>query len=179
MTSFDDERTRFSWFSSSMFCNSTFIIVCCSFSTNFNCCIKRCCLATFACCLTIFAWSFAFNFLRCFSSRRYRSISRGAKSQAQLKRIHSRHLFDLSTTLHTFIKRVQWKQRRIARASIPKDFNKLYLRWDDVFLCLGIFHGEERRRKMIFRDEKFERGPNVTITSRRAKEHFEVAYLWY
>ena len=55
MISFDDKEARSFWPNSSIFCNSTFTIVCCSFSTNFNCCIKRCCLTTSTCCLTIVA----------------------------------------------------------------------------------------------------------------------------
>ena len=82
MIDFGDKATRSSWPNSSMFCNSTSTIVCCSFSTNSNCCIKRCCLATSTCCFAIVARSSAFSFLRCSSSRRYRPMSRGAKSQA-------------------------------------------------------------------------------------------------
>ena len=152
MMNFNDERIRFSWFNSFMFCNSTFIMMCCSFSTNFNYCIKRCCLTTFACCFTIVAWSFAFNFLRYFSSRRYRSISKRIKSQTQFKRIHSKHLFDSFAILHAFIKCVQWEQKRIAKTSILKDFNKLYLRWNDVFFCLGIFHDEEKKNDFSRRE---------------------------
>ena len=55
IVSFDDKGARFSWPNSSMFCNFASTIVCCSFSTNFNCCIKRCCLTIFACCLAIVA----------------------------------------------------------------------------------------------------------------------------
>ena len=53
MISFDDKEARSSWLNSSIFCNSTFIIVCCSISTNFNYCIKRCCLTTSICCFTM------------------------------------------------------------------------------------------------------------------------------
>ena len=170
MMNFNDEETRSSWFNSSMFCNFAFIIVCCSFSTNFNCRIKRCYFA-------IVAWSFAFNFFRCFSRRRYRLMSREAKSQMWSSRMHSRHLFESSTILHAFLRREQWEQGRIARTSISRASNKLHLRWDDVFLCLGMIHSKEK--KMISRDEKLRRGPNVTSTPRRDEKHNRTTYLWY